>query len=230
MRNTIATLLVLALLAGTANAATFSILPLDASNQWQDPAGLVLDNLRGGFTINPVGEFGERDIKSNRDNAQSFTITSATIIDKVAINFAETLSDGGSTTFEFFAVADANAATLTPLGGIIDSVTFTSATLGVGTNDAGTLIFDVVDTVAAANSAFAIRFDTASSMTTRTVKWEHFDANETGYPGGAGYQANAPTVGRDYTLGVVAVPEPATMSLLVLGGLGVLLRRRSRKA
>jgi hypothetical protein len=215
---------------GGVQAASISIIPLDGNSEWQAPTGdLVLDNLRTGFTINPPGEFNERDVKSNRDNGQSFTISSDTIIDKIAINFSETQSNGGDTVFEFFAVADANAATMTPNGGIIDTVTFNSAGLGIGGNDAGTMVFDVANTVAAANSTWGIRFDTEASMTARVIKWEFANGNEDTYAAGRSYHPVGGEQNRDYTLGVIGVPEPSTFALATFGLVGLIgVRRRKR--
>jgi hypothetical protein len=208
------------LTAGGAWGATYSVLPLDGSGDYQAPAGiLAFDQLRTGFGPNE-GTF-ERDVRSNRDNAQTFTLPSATTIDKIAINFQEAPVAAATATFEFFSVADPEASTLTPVT-MIDSVSFSNTDLGTAS---GTLVFDVANTVAAANSSFAVRLNTDSS-TTAVFKWTFV---ATTYANGHRYENNSrPSQDEDYTVGVVAVPEPATAMLLSASMLGLAMRRRRR--
>lgn len=223
IRPTLTALLALALSA-PATAATLSVLPLDGDGLFQDPEGLVLDQLRK----NAASAQHERDVDNNRDNGQSFTITAATVIDKIAISYSVLAADGTDTTFEFFRVANPLASTLTPDGGIIDSITFNGSDPAFGGNAAGTLIFDVANTAAAAGDAFAIRFDTAGG-TSHTIKWEILDnSTAASYPGGMAYE-NGSQFNKVYSFGVIAVPEPASLTLLALGGL-LLARKRPAHA
>ncbi len=227
IRQSFMTAAITAAIALPASAVTISVLPLDENNLLQNPDNLVLDYLRGGETI---GARTERDVKDNRDNAQSFLLTTATTIDAIAIQYSDLRTNGATMTFEFFRVADADATSLIVDGDIIDSFTFDGSHPAFNGNLAGTLIFDVTDTVAAAGDAFAIRFDTDPG-TTHSFKWEilHDKRNDVGFTGGQAYEKNTgggSNFHKVYTIGVVAVPEPASLSLLGISGLALLRRRR----
>ncbi len=191
--------------ASLATAAELSGLPVVDEN-FQKPAGtLLVDHLQTSAAVtNSTG----LDFDKNRDLSQSFTVLESGTIDKIAINF-ETFSTTGSATpvvFEFFRVADPAAETLTPDGPIIDTLSFTAediTALGFVSGDEGTLIFDVADTAAVANDAFAIRFDTQEDpgqTTTHIVKWRR--DNPGTYPDGRAYSNNVSPPG-DFIFGVV---------------------------
>lgn len=213
---------------GSANAAVvMSVINTDDDSTFQDPALLELDFLLGGSTATPGSN--ERDIDSNRSNAQSFTVASNFTLDKIAINYQSLNATGINTTFEFFRVADANAGTLTVDGSILESFTFNgsnAAFSGATTN--GTLVFDITDIAVETGDTFAIRFITGGGE--HSIKWRYFDASTDSYAGGDAYEsnsaANAQVSGKVYSFGLVAaIPEPSTA---LLGGLGLLalLRRR----
>lgn len=220
IRSTLTAALSFALVA-PASAATMSTLPL-GDGLFQAPDGLVVDLLLTGQT---EGKPTERDVDSNRDNAQSFTITADTIIDKIVINYSDLNTSGTSTTFEFFRVTDANASGLIPDGDIIDSITFDGSHAAFNGNTHGTLIFDVIDTLASQGDMFAIRFDTGAG-TSHSIKWKILDNHSSAsYDGGTAYENNS-AFAKIYAMGVVAVPEPASLALLGAGGLMMMLRRR----
>ena len=213
-------------LTPAAGAATLTVLPLSGGN-FQDPAGtLVVDNLIDG---GPAARDGERDVDRNRDNLQSFTIPTATQIDSIAFNIVNFQSGGSATPlrFEFFAIADASVTDPAPVGPIIDTFTFVAADLGLTNGSSATLVFDVLDTAAAAGSAFAARFEEPNGTGNTT----HFIqlARNFGYDGGRASETGTdPAANEDYAFGVVqVVPEPASLALVGLGGLCLLGRRRA---
>ena len=206
---------------GSANAAVvMSVISLNPDNNtFQDPDNLELDVLLGGSAPTPNGN--ERDVDSNRRNAQSFTVASNFTLDKIAINYQALNATGIDTTFEFFRVADANAASLTVDGSILESFTFNgahSAFSGATVN--GTLVFDITDIAVETGDAFAIRFQTGSGE--HSIKWRFIG----GYADGRHYENNGGQ-NNDYTVGLVAIPEPTTA---LLGGLGLLALLRRRRA
>lgn len=208
--------LAMGIAAAPLHAAVISVVPTDENGALQDPDGLVYNQLRAGTV--PKKNNGERDVKEGRNNAQTFTLGQAVTIDKIAINFQESPVGSQAVKFEFFSVATADGNPLTPVS-IIDSVDFEGSDLG---GAAGTLVFDVADTVAAAGSSFGIRF-TTSSATSLAFKWM-FATNE--YDGGTRYEKGNLQADDDYTIGVIAVPEPASMALAAVAGCPLLLRRR----
>ena len=220
-RSLFAACIILVCHAPHAFSASISVLPLSGGD-FQAPSDaehLVFDQLRTGFA--PDENTFERDVKGDRDNAQTFTLVDATTIDKIAINFQNAPLDTSETTFEFFSVADPTASTLTP-SSILDTYTFSSADLGTS---AGTLVFDIVDTSATANSSYGVRFDTQSS-TSLVFKWTFVP---TAYADAERYENNNAASDDDlYSIGVVSVPEPSTLALfgLVAGALALLRKRK----
>jgi|GEM_PF-1988327 len=211
-----------------AQAATFSVLALDEDNFFQAPDDLIVDHLiTGTGIVSNHAAFNERDVKSTRHNAQTFTIGSAFTLDKIAINyFAAATSEAREATFQLFSVAEPEPGSLSADPVIIDSVSFTSSQL---TEAAGTLVFDVIDTEVTAGSSFAIRFVASSSDL--LFKWAFADpfADARRYEGN-----NLVSNNEDYTIGLIGtastIPEPSAAALLA-GGAAVLLattRRRRR--
>lgn len=217
----------LAVLAIGAQAATFDVLPLDGDSLFQAPENLFVDHLiTGTGIVSNHAVFNERDVKSPRHNAQTFTVGSDFTLDKIAINyFAAATAFTREATFQFFAVAESEPSSLPASPVLIDSVSFTSDQLG---QSAGTLIFDVVDTNVTAGSSFAIRFLAGTSDL--IFKWAFADpfADARRYEGN-----NLVSNNEDYSIGLIGtatIPEPSSVAAL-LGGAAVLLaatRRRRR--
>lgn len=201
-------------------------------NNFTPPSNLAVNRFHPG----PILSAQSANVRENRDNAQTFTISSATTIDQIAIQFegAQTATTAQAT-FEFFAVTNANSATLSQSGSVLDSFTLTGSSFGGATS--GLLIFDIADTSAAAGSTWGIRFDTqASVLAPGLFNWifsyKALGTNAFGsnYPDGSFYQTGNANSGQDYAFGVVSVPEPSTTNML-LAAIGTLLsmKRQRRK-
>ncbi len=217
----------LAVLALGAQAATVSIMPLDGDSFFQAPEGLFVDHLITGTGISSSDHaaFNERDVRSSRLNAQTFTVGADFTLDKIAINyFLADTAGSWDATFQFFAVDVPDASSLAASPELIDSVVFSAADVNVS---AGTLVFDVADTGLAAGSSFAIRFVTDSSST--IFKWAFADPfdNARRYEGNKLVSNN-----EDYTIGLVGaatIPEPSSAAALLGGAVALLAATRRRR-
>jgi hypothetical protein len=210
-------------LAAPLSAATiFSVLALDGSNNFQAPAGSTLvDTLNTGSSTSP----DNRGISANRDNAQTFTTTTAGTIDKIAINF-DGFSSSSTTplVFELFRTVNATANLLaSPV--LIDSLSLTAADMSAALGSTpvrGTLVFDVVDTSAAIGDTFAIRFNSDAGF----VYFMQWSGGNSTYADGKYYEGNIGRANTDRALAVMSIPEPSSAALIGLGGLALILRRR----
>ncbi|MFH1499145.1 MAG: PEP-CTERM sorting domain-containing protein [Verrucomicrobiota bacterium] len=214
-------------LAVGAQAATFSVIPLDGDSFFQAPDDLLVDHLiTGTGIVSNHAAFNERDVRSSRLNAQTFTAGSDFTVDKIAINyFLADTAGSWDATFQFFAVDVPDASTLPASPTLIDSLVFSAGDVNVS---AGTMVFDIADTALTEGSSFAIRVVTASSST--IFKWAFADPfdNARRYEGNSLNSNN-----EDYTIGLVGaatIPEPSSAALLTGGmvSLLALLRRRRR--
>ena len=207
--------------AGSANAATLSGLALDGSDQFQWPDAPLIGGQEQ-FDTSMSATSG-RDVKDNRDQGQSFTITQTGTLDSVAFNFHAFSSSGTANfTWNFFKVVSATDSTM--VGSVIDSLTVTASdltNLGFSDDDKGTLVFDVVDTSVTADDVYAIQLDTDSG-TDHIVKWRR---DNSGYTGGEAFGNES--VADDYYAAAYAVPEPASLAM-GLFGLALIAGRRRR--
>jgi hypothetical protein len=206
-------------LTAHADAATLLGLPL-SSGSYQWPTSTILAGNEQ--TTATVTTSSGNDLKENRDQGQTFTITQNGTIDLIAINFEGFSSSGNAAfTFNFFQVVSATNPTM--VGSVIDSLTVGAANitaLGFANGAQGTLVFDVANTAVTVGSTYAIQFDTNLADTNPVIKWRRDNAGS--YSGGQSFgTAAAP----DYHFGVYNIPEPSSA---LLGGLGLLalLRRR----
>jgi len=189
------------------------------SYQW--PASTLLaDNEQVTATVNASSG---HDLKSARNQGNTFTVTQNGAIDLIAMNF-ESFNNTGTAdfTFKFFEVV--SAADSTQVGAIIDSLTVSAANvtaLGFANGAEGTLVFDVANTAVTTGDTYALQFVTPNDSNL-IMKWRRDNAGS--YTGGQSFGTT--TAAPDYHFGVYATPEPATMSILALGGLGLLRRRR----
>jgi hypothetical protein len=212
------------LAAASAHAATITGLAVDGSNNFQVPSSDFMGGLPAVSAL--VTSSSGHDVKSNRDQGQTFTVTETGTITEIAM-FFESYTAGGTAdfTFNFFEVASATDPT--QVGATIDSLTVTDAMvsgLGFLDGDEGTLVFDVADTIVSAGSTYAIQLDTANDSSL-ILKWrrQNSDTYTDGINFGNGIN------GADYHVAAYGlVPEPSGFALLAgcFGLSWVMLRRR----
>ncbi|HAU37323.1 MAG TPA: hypothetical protein DCX07_06350 [Phycisphaerales bacterium] len=165
--------------------------------------------------------------------AQTITVGASSLtLDKLAFVVNTTTNYSATMTLSIFAVADPlaqgfnkNTANLLPGGGSFTFASATSTTNGILTLD----LTGTDEITLAANTSYVLQMTKVSA--TSNPAFRYFTATDnasSAYTGGAFYyNSNYVTnSGSDAAFAVFAVPEPATVSLLVLGGLGALLRRK----
>jgi hypothetical protein len=220
----------LAFTATSAPAAIMSGLAISGGNyQWPSEI-LLADNEQVSAAVN--GSSGH-DLKSDRDQGNTFTVTQNGTIDLIAMNFESFNSSGtADITFKFFEVVSATNST--QVGATIDSLTVSAAdvtALGFANGDEGTLVFDVTNTAVTTGGTYALQFDTPNNSNL-IMKWRRDNASS--YTGG---QSFGTTAAPDYHFGVYAgaapspssTPEPSTFILATLGLLSLGMTRRRRR-
>ncbi len=220
--KTIPALAILALTATSAHAATLSGLSVSGGNYQWPTATLLADNEQVSAAVDSSSG---HDLKSNRDQGNTFTITQNGTIDLIAMNFESFNSSGtADLTFLFYEVV--SASNPTQVGATIDSLTVSAAdvsALGFANGDEGTLVFDVTNTAVTTGGTYALQFDTPNDSNL-LMKWRRDNAGS--YAGG---QSFGTTAAPDYHFGVYdAIPEPSSGALLGLGGLALVTRRRRK--
>ena len=209
----------------------------------QTQAGVIVNGV-GSWPTSPALEAIDNfqddaalDVKDNRRHTQTFQLTTPVTLDKAYIDTTGIVSNK-SFTIDIFAVADTNAGTAgspppapaTPLL----SVTGNTGSL----SGASILEFDFTGSdeitlpASVGTAGYAIQINRTQSDL--AFKWRYNLAGSTDadlYTAGQGY-ATAFTpetthANDDFTLALVAVPEPASLALLGLGTLMLLPRRRA---
>ena len=201
-------------------------LAIDSTPEFQWPTSTLLGGQEQASTA--YSSSAGYGVKSSRVFGQSFTITQDGTIDLIAFNFQRNDANGDDFTFEFYKVTSASDHTM--VGSVIDTATVSAAditALGFDSEpgsffyaDAwGTLVFDVTDTAVSAGDVYAMELNAGTDYIFSVRR----GATITGELWGT-------YTSPDIFVAAYAVPEPATMSLLAIGGLGVLLKRRRRRA
>ena len=186
----------------SADAATLTGLSLSGGNYQWPTSTLLADNEQVSAAVNSSSG---HDLKSNRDQGNTFTISQNGTIDLIAMNFESFKNTGTADfTFDFFEVVSATDPT--QVGATIDSLTVSAAdvtALGFANGDEGTLVFDVINTAVTTGGTYALQFDTPNDSNL-IMKWRR--DNPGSYTGGKsfGNTVAAP----DYHFGVYAGPSP----------------------
>ncbi len=178
-----------------------------------------------------------KDTKAGKLYAQTFTLPTGPEpsfqLEEIILGRTDQ-TNNVSYTLRLFAVADVNAEALTPVGA--DLINESLTTIGAFSNTStvkytlsgAPLLLDPSVTDSGKTSGYAVMFDSANTSGYGIKLLQQIDD---AYTGGAAYESGDAMVSgtRDFMLAIngMYVPEPATMSLLALGGLAALIRRRS---
>ena len=226
MRN-LSLLLVVLMLCGLVQAATITTAD-DAIYDNYLPDALIATGPEGSFT------FGQDDAVSL---GQTVTVGAASIdVTKIFLTYEiDTGKDidestASTLTMHVFEVADSYAGTISvPAlpGDILLTDTFDAPYVG-GTDSTLGIELDSVLTLAA-NTSYAVWFDTSGTFGNR---WEWFRSTSGSpglgdeYAGGAFYDGGEIKTSGERDGSLILVPEPATLSLLGLGMLGLIHKRK----
>jgi hypothetical protein len=194
-----------------------------------------------------AGITSERDVRFDRNVLQTFQVPSSFELDRIFIDYEEGLA-GKEFTIRLFTVPDVNGTTILDPGNgsyvgtvLIAGLTHTT-TAGITTADGGNdplavMEFDLTgaDQVtlnpSTGTAGYALQIlrtgtgSTTDNTAERVFKW-HFGG---GISTGRAYQVNGsggPGTTSDFTMALVAVPEPSTATVFAVGAAGLLLRRR----
>lgn len=194
-----------------------------------------------------AGITSERDVRFDRNLLQTFQVLSSFELDKIFIDYEEGIA-GKEITIRLFTVPDVNGTTILDPGNgsyvgtvLISGLTHTT-TAGIATGDGGNdplavMEFDLTgaDQVtlnpSTGTEGYAVQIlrtgagSTNDNTADRAFKW-HFGS---GISTGRAYQVNGtggPSATSDFTMALVAVPEPSAAAILGAGVAGLLLRRR----
>ena len=180
--------------------------------------------------------------KNNRDNTQSFQLASAIDVDKFVLS-VNAAREGSTVTFRLFEVPGSTTADPLVLGTEVRSEAYTftaadaTATGGVSDDGVGTdnlLTWDFSEVVTLNPGGYALQIDgpVTGPASGVYVRWRATgDAAGDLYSDGRVYRdglasAFAGTV--DTAFGIVAIPEPSVLPLLVIGVGFLRLGRRRR--
>ncbi|MFW5732470.1 MAG: PEP-CTERM sorting domain-containing protein [Planctomycetota bacterium] len=173
----------------------------------------------------------ERDVKSNRQLTQTFSIGETFILDKFYVGVNK-LDAGETFDLRIFEVSDPESTSLSVTGSDLVNITGLSTpdTVSSGTGAASTDVigveFDLTGTdeiTLQSGMFYGIQLNRTDSDECFAWAWNGSD----GFSGGAAYQDGSKVVNPDNDLAFALVaPEPATMGLLAIGGLAMLRRRK----
>ncbi|MBE2285591.1 MAG: PEP-CTERM sorting domain-containing protein [Prosthecobacter sp.] len=184
--------------------------------------------------------FNERNVRSPRDNTQTFQVASTFTLDALYLEYqsGNPYADG-TIVLSIYNVADVNASTLT-LGTSVVTGTFTSDAISraaagfTSSADITSLLkFDFTGsdevTLAATSGTAGYALQITSSATSNGVfAWQRSGGDL--YAGGSSYEAGGINSGLDYAFAMTAaVPEPSRTVLLGLSLFGMLTTRRRKK-
>ena len=196
------------------------------------PTANVAISQTGGGTLQQFN-YSQTGDNMPRDAGQSFLVGPGGLtLDKITVNLNRLNTpnyDGKSMTLEIFTLTDGSD--FTPNSTVSTEGGSFLADMQSQYNSNNTyLTFDITDVALSAGQQYGFLLMHDANVGAYDMRVHRNSAGEGGYTDGIGIvQLQSTTfsaMGGDLEFYLQAVPEPATMSLLALGGLAVLRRRR----